>query len=41
MSTDFERIKELVSKHDQLKKSYEIKEYNEESTKKYFILSFI
>ena len=37
-SIDFERIKELVSKYDQIKKSGEIKKYNEESTKKDFIL---
>ncbi len=35
---DFERILELVSKYEQIKKSGEIKKYNEESTKKDFIL---
>ena len=35
---DFERVKELVSKYEQIKKSGEIKRYNEESTKKDFIL---
>ena len=35
---DFERIRELVSKDEQIKKSGEIKKYNEESTKKDFIL---
>lgn len=35
---DFERTKELVDKYDQMKKSGEIKRYNEESTKKDFIL---
>ena len=35
---DFERIKELISKYEQIKKSGEIKRYNEESTKKDFIL---
>ena len=35
---DFERILELISKYDQIKKSGEIKKYNEESTKKDFIL---
>ena len=35
---DFERIRELVSKYEQIKKSGEIKKYNEESTKKDFIL---
>ena len=35
---DFERIIELTSKYEQIKKSGEIKRYNEESTKKDFIL---
>ena len=35
---DFERVIELISKYDQIKKSGEIKKYNEESTKKDFIL---
>jgi len=35
---DFERIRERISKYDQIKKSGEIKKYNEESTKKDFIL---
>ena len=35
---DFERIVELVSKYEQIKKSGEIRKYNEESTKKDFIL---
>ena len=35
---DFERVVELVSKYEQIKKSGEIKRYNEESTKKDFIL---
>ena len=35
---DFERTKELIDKYDQMKKSGEIKRYNEESTKKDFIL---
>jgi hypothetical protein len=35
---DFERIIELILKYDQIKKSGEIKKYNEESTKKDFIL---
>ncbi len=35
---NFERIIELISKYDQIKKSGEIKRYNEESTKKDFIL---
>ena len=35
---DFERIVELISKYDQIMKSGEIKRYNEESTKKDFIL---
>ena len=35
---DFERIKELISKYEEIKKSGEIKRYNEESTKKDFIL---
>ncbi|MHB8360220.1 MAG: Eco57I restriction-modification methylase domain-containing protein [Thermoplasmataceae archaeon] len=34
---DFERIVELISKYDQIKKSGEIRKYNEESTKKDFI----
>jgi type II restriction/modification system DNA methylase subunit YeeA len=34
---DFERVVELVSKYEQIKKSGEIKKYNEESTKKDFI----
>ena len=35
---NFERIIELISKYDQIKKSGEIKKYNEETTKKDFIL---
>ncbi|MHB1440446.1 MAG: Eco57I restriction-modification methylase domain-containing protein [Cuniculiplasma sp.] len=35
---DFERVVELISKYEQIKKSGEIKRYNEESTKKDFIL---
>jgi len=35
---DFERIIELISKYELIKKSGEIKRYNEESTKKDFIL---
>lgn len=35
---DFVRIVELISKYEQIKKSGEIKKYNEESTKKDFIL---
>ena len=35
---NFERISELVTKYEQIKKSGEIKRYNEESTKKDFIL---
>ena len=35
---DFERIVELISKYEQIMKSGEIKKYNEESTKKDFIL---
>ena len=35
---DFERIIELISKYEQIKRSGEIKKYNEESTKKDFIL---
>ena len=35
---DFERISELVTKYEQIKKSGEIRKYNEESTKKDFIL---
>jgi len=35
---DFNRIKELISKYEQIKNSGEIKRYNEESTKKDFIL---
>ncbi len=35
---DFKRIKELISKFEQIKQSGEIKKYNEESTKKDFIL---
>lgn len=35
---DFERIVELISKYEQIKKSGEIKQYNEEMTKKDFIL---
>jgi hypothetical protein len=35
---DFNRIKELISKYKQIKNSGEIKRYNEESTKKDFIL---
>ena len=33
---DFVRIVELISKYEQIKKSGEIKRYNEESTKKGF-----
>ena len=35
---DFKRIKELISIYEQIKKLGEIKRYNEESTKKDFIL---
>ena len=35
---DFERIRELASKYEQIKNSGEIKRYNEESIKKDFIL---
>ncbi|MEM3573950.1 MAG: N-6 DNA methylase [Nitrososphaeria archaeon] len=35
---DFNRIKELISKYENIKKSSEIKRYNEEMTKKDFIL---
>ncbi len=35
---DFERVVELISRYEQIKKSGEIKKYNEESTKKDFIL---
>ena len=35
---DFVRIVELTSKYEQIKKSGEFKKYNEESTKKDFIL---
>ena len=35
---DFERIKELISKYEEIKRSGEIRRYNEESTKKNFIL---
>ena len=35
---DFEKVIELISKYDQIKKSGETKRYNEESTKKDFIL---
>ena len=35
---NFERISELVTKYEQIKKSGEIRKYNEESTKKDFIL---
>jgi len=35
---DFERIKELISKYEEIKRLGEIKRYNEESTKKDFIL---
>ncbi len=38
MPIDYERIKELVSKYDQIKKSDKIKNYNEEQTKQDFIL---
>ncbi len=38
LEIDFERIIELASKYEQIKKSGEIKRYNEESTKKDFIL---
>ncbi|MEM3255640.1 MAG: hypothetical protein QXE05_03150 [Nitrososphaeria archaeon] len=34
---DFERIKELTSKYEQIKQSDEIRRYNEETTKKNFI----
>ena len=39
--TDKDRISELISKYDQIKKSGEIKRYNEESTKKDFILPLV
>ena len=35
---DFERIKELISKYEEIRRLGEIKRYNEESTKKDFIL---
>jgi len=35
---DFERIKELISKYEEIKRFGQIKRYNEESTKKDFIL---
>ena len=35
---DFKRIIQLITKYVQLKKSGEIRKYNEESTKKDFIL---
>jgi len=35
---DFERIKELISKYEEIKRLGEIRHYNEESTKKDFIL---
>jgi len=35
---DFERIKELISRYEEIKRSGEIRRYNEESTKKDFIL---
>ena len=35
---DFERVVELISKYENIKKSGKIKKYNEESTKKDFIL---
>ncbi len=35
---DFERINELINKYDQIKESGEIRKYNEESTKKDFII---
>ncbi|MEM3502842.1 MAG: N-6 DNA methylase [Nitrososphaeria archaeon] len=35
---DFDRIKELISKYEVIKKSGEIRKYNEETTKKDFIL---
>ena len=35
---DFERIKELISMYEEKKRTGEIKRYNEESTKKDFIL---
>ena len=35
---DLERIKELISKYEEIKRSGEIRRYNEESTKKDFIL---
>ena len=38
LEIDFEKVKELVSKYEQIKKSGEFKKYNEESTKKDFIL---
>ncbi len=38
LGIDLERVVELISKYDQIKKSDGIKNYNEESTKKDFIL---
>ena len=35
---DFERIEELITKYDHIKKSNQARQYNEESTKKDFIL---
>ena len=35
---DFERIKELISKYEEIKRFGQIKRYNEESSKKDFIL---
>ena len=35
---DFERIKELISKYEEIKRLGEIRHYNEESTNKDFIL---
>ena len=39
MEIDYGRIQELISKYEQIKKSGEIKRYNEESTKKDLALS--
>jgi Type I restriction enzyme R protein N terminus (HSDR_N). len=36
---DFERIKELISRYEEIKNSGEIRKYKEEDTKKNFILS--
>lgn len=35
---DFERIKEIISRYEKIKKSGKIKTYNEEKTKTFFIL---